>query len=308
MLFQLSLYSLSYLLCLIGKISIFFIYLYDINSFLSLSRSLNKGTNFYPNQIEILFLNIKLLFAPLVKGSRWKSLVRKDNAELNPEKLTRVIQFIPNIKHITKFKKVCSLKDDDTSIPFLYPAAIVLYPNVCLMADPAYPFPAIGSVHVYNTTTLFKKLTVDETFSCIIKADKTITHVKKGSEVEFISTLLDSENNPAWINSSKFLVMHKAHSKRQSSIATPPPSQTDTTTSTDTGNVQQQLAGTQWPEPVESDLTLVREDEWKLGSHISLDYAAVSKDYNPIHTSTLAAKLFGFPGIIIHGTYYILVV
>ena len=284
---------------------------------LSLFRSLNKGTNFYPNQIEIIFLNIKLLFAPLIKGSKWKSFVRKDNAELNPEKLTRVIQFIPNIKHINKFKKVCSLKDDDISIPFLYPAAIVLYPNVCLMADPAYPFPAIGSVHVYNTTTLYKKLTIDETFSCIIKADKTITHVKKGSEVEFISTLIDSDNNPAWINSSKFLVMHKARNKRQSSSTpTPAPTpQTDTTTSTDTanvqtpgtGNAQQQSTGAQWPEPIESDLTLVLEDEWKLGSHISLDYAAVSKDYNPIHTSTLAAKLFGFPGIIIHGTYYIIV-
>eukprot|EP00624_Nannochloropsis_granulata_P000202 evm.model.NODE_10758_length_3693_cov_18.078527.2 len=34
-------------------------------------------------------------------------------------------------------------------------------------------------------------------------------------------------------------------------------------------------------------------------------YAAVAKDNNPIHTSSLAAKAFGFPGVIMHGMYFI---
>jgi len=34
-------------------------------------------------------------------------------------------------------------------------------------------------------------------------------------------------------------------------------------------------------------------------------YAAVARDNNPIHTSNLAAKAFGFPGMIMHGMYFI---
>jgi acyl dehydratase len=36
---------------------------------------------------------------------------------------------------------------------------------------------------------------------------------------------------------------------------------------------------------------------------VGTDYAAVSGDRNPIHTSTVAAKLFGFPRRIAHGMW-----
>lgn len=39
---------------------------------------------------------------------------------------------------------------------------------------------------------------------------------------------------------------------------------------------------------------------------MGLRYAAVAKDNNPIHTSNIAAKAFGFPGVIMHGMYLFL--
>ena len=250
---------------------------------------MNNGKNFYPTSFQIFALNIKLFLAPLTKGSGWKSLVKKDLPELNSDALTRVIAFNPDNKHIQHFKKVCKLQEEETSIPFLYPAVIVIYPNCCLFAAPEYPFPAVGSVHIYNTTTLYRKITTNEKYSCVLKAEKSVKHAKRGSEVEFISSLLDKDNKSVWLNSSKFLIMHNQRKKI-----------TDTNTANTTN------ASTVWNEPpVESDLKLLFEDIWSLGPNASIEYANVSKDFNPIHTSTLAAKLFGFQGIIMHGMYMI---
>lgn len=233
-------------------------------------------------------MNIKLFFAPVSKGSKWKTLVRKDNPELNSDELTRVIAFAPDTKHIKDFKAVCKLRDEDLVIPFLYPAVVVLYPNCCLFASKYYPFPAVGSVHIFNTTTLYRKLTTSEKFTCVLKAEKSVRHAKRGSEVEFVSDLIDKDNKTVWSNSSKFLIMHNERKK----LAEPAPGSS--------------VAASTWDEPPsDSELTLLFEDVWVLGSNASTEYANVSKDYNPIHTSSIAAKLFGFPGIIMHGMYMI---
>jgi len=224
-----------------------------------------------------------------LKGSAWKSLVKKDNPELDAAKLTRTIAFEPDITHIKAFKDVCKLKDADDSIPFLYPAVVLLYPNICLLASPDYPFPAVGSVHVYNTTTLMQPLSSKQKYKSVLAADKTIRHAKKGSEVEFVSSMSDhTSGKSVWTNSTKFLVMHNQRKK------------SDTNTSATVG-----AQSTPWPEPETASLKLLLEDTWALGPNASREYAAVSKDYNPIHTSSLIAKLFGFPGIIMHGMYMI---
>ncbi|MDT0165846.1 MaoC/PaaZ C-terminal domain-containing protein [Actinotalea sp. AC32] len=43
--------------------------------------------------------------------------------------------------------------------------------------------------------------------------------------------------------------------------------------------------------------------QWRLGADVGQRYAAVSGDRNPIHTTTLAAKAFGFPRTIAHGMH-----
>lgn len=43
--------------------------------------------------------------------------------------------------------------------------------------------------------------------------------------------------------------------------------------------------------------------EWRLHADVGRRYAAVSGDRNPIHTSDLAARAFGFPRTIAHGMY-----
>ncbi len=44
-------------------------------------------------------------------------------------------------------------------------------------------------------------------------------------------------------------------------------------------------------------------DRWELAGTLGRQYAAISKDYNPIHLSGLSARLFGFDQPIMHGMY-----
>ena len=42
---------------------------------------------------------------------------------------------------------------------------------------------------------------------------------------------------------------------------------------------------------------------WRVEPRVGTDYARVSGDRNPIHTSRLGARLFGFPRPIAHGMW-----
>ena len=57
--------------------------------------------------------------------------------------------------------------------------------------------------------------------------------------------------------------------------------------------------------PEEDTTPPLVEKTLSLGPDMGRRYAAVSKDNNPIHTMAVAAKAFGFPGVIMHGMYFI---
>lgn len=50
---------------------------------------------------------------------------------------------------------------------------------------------------------------------------------------------------------------------------------------------------------------LAPPQQLKLASNAPVKWAALCKDVNPIHMSSVAAKLFGFPGIIAHGNHVV---
>jgi hypothetical protein len=52
-----------------------------------------------------------------------------------------------------------------------------------------------------------------------------------------------------------------------------------------------------------SDLELDADAVWRLPANLGRQYSRVSGDYNPIHTSALGGKAFGFPRAIIQGMW-----
>lgn len=117
------------------------------------------------------------------------------------------------------------------------------------------------------------------------QVDPTVRAAKKGSEVTFISTLLDSDGEPVWTNSSTYLILHKQPQHVVQALKK--------------GEEPAVTKGDEQQDDDEPQAML--QQKWRLPRDMGRRYAAVSKDNNPIHTSPLAAKAFGFPNTIMHG-------
>lgn len=245
---------------------------------------MSKGgaETFYPTKNHTRVLSYKLLTGGLGKGKKWQKDVQKDGFQLCDRVLSARLPLVPEAKHVADMIRVCELPNHPVSrMPLIYPAVLMVYPNCLLFTKPEYPFPAVGSVHVANHTKIFRAMPVDEEYPAMIKVDPVVRPAKKGSEVTFISTLHDKAGEPVWTNTSTFLVLHK----RLQTI-------------TPTVKPEREL------EPPSTTAPTL-EKEFKLAADMGRRYAAVANDNNPIHTSALAAKAFGFPGVIMHGMYFI---
>ncbi len=152
---------------------------------------------------------LKLVMAHLGKGSAWKKKVLKEDFSIDSKPLTREISLKAEESHVAAFKEVCGLKDKVVELPIIYPATLMVFPTCGIFASPEYPFPAVGSVHVRNVTTINRPLTVSEEFRSTLRPSSEVRHAKRGTEVDICSNLVDKRGITVWTNTSTFLVMHK---------------------------------------------------------------------------------------------------
>jgi len=177
---------------------------------------MSKGgaETFYPTNAHTRVLSYKLFTGGLGKGKKWQKDVQKEGFQLCDRVLSAQLPLVPSVQHVADMVRVCELPTSDpssppTHLPFIYPAVLMVYPNCLLFTKPEYPFPAVGSVHVSNRTTIYRPLSVEEEYAALIKVDPVVTPAKKGTEVTFISTLHDKAGVLVWSNASTFLVLHK---------------------------------------------------------------------------------------------------
>jgi len=282
-----------------------------------LDKIYNKGNNVYPSFIQVCTLNQKLLLTSLTK--KIPKFIIKNYTEdiIFDEKLIREFEMTVDRKHIDSFRKVLEVKDPDErkeeremeQVPIIYPAALMVYPTCCMFGSPEYPFSAIGSVHILNRTLLHREISSTEQLHVKVWAGIG-RPVKKGTEIDIFSVLIDTMGQKVWENSSTFLVMHKRPKKRDANGNIIDMSkQTNRSLSISQSSVYGLNSSVMVKSSnftTENDAMpseLIYESEWDLPKNLGRSYAAVCKDYNVIHVSTLCAKAFGFPSMIIHGLY-----
>lgn len=158
------------------------------------------------------------------------------------------------------------------NVPLTYPFVLTFPTVMSLLAGFDFPFPALGAVHVENQITAQRPIAVTDTVAVTVHAENLREH-RKGMLVDFISTVAVG-NDPAWQQVSTFL-----HQQRTS------------------------LSGEPKPEPGPRPKLPPPNGILRINQGRIRRYAAVSGDRNPIHTSALGARLFGFPGAIAHGMF-----
>ena len=210
---------------------------------------------------------------PLIGGSR--------DATSLPAKGVEVSGVQVDVANLAAYTRVCDLRLGD-SLPLTYPFTLTFPLTMQLMLDPGFPFPAMGSVHLFNEITSRRALRVGDELSIRAHAENLREH-PSGLLVDVVTEIRtgdDNDDEPAWLQRSSML------SKRRTSLSpakdAPRPPKPEPPTAAELG-----------------DPTVTRS----VSEAQIAEYAAVSGDRNPIHVSKVGAKAFGFPNVIAHGMW-----
>ena len=158
------------------------------------------------------------------------------------------------------------------NVPLTYPFALTFPSAMELLTSFDFPFPAMGAVHVENHITAHRPIAVTDTVGVKVHAENLREH-RKGLLVDLV-TAVSVGNELAWEQVATFL-----HQQRTS------------------------LSGEPKPEAPKSGRLPPPNAILRITPGQIRRYAGIGGDRNPIHTSVIGAKLFGFPTVIAHGMY-----
>jgi hypothetical protein len=170
--------------------------------------------------------------------------------------------------HLARYDRVCGFRLTDT-LPATYPHVLAFPLAMDLMSAPGFPFPVVGVVHVNNRITVHRPLSADETLDFAVHAENLRPH-DRGRQFDVVATAT-AGGEDVWTGVSTYLSKNARKSE---------------------GHGKRDHAPT--PAPTA---------RWRVPARVGTDYAAVSGDRNPIHTSRIGARLFGFPRPIAHGMW-----
>lgn len=177
-----------------------------------------------------------------------------------------------SVADLAGYSRVCGFPVTG-ALPLPYPHLLAFPLQMLLMSDDRFPLPLLGAVHVENTVTVHRPLSVDDALDLTVWAQNLRPH-RRGRQVDLVSEVTVA-GEVAWRGTSTYLARGREHPDAPS--AEPPPlTALDTVTSG----------------PV-----------WRLASGAGRTYAGVSGDWNPIHVHALTARPLGFPSAIAHGMF-----
>ncbi|MDT0201403.1 MaoC/PaaZ C-terminal domain-containing protein [Nocardioides sp. AE5] len=206
---------------------------------------------------------------PTLPGVNQLPGVRKTSREL-PDLAFRREGVLVERDHVDAYAKVCGFPIKDTApLPYLHMIAFPLH--MAIMTDQAFPFPAIGTVHLENRITQHRPVAIGERVSAQATATNLRTH-SKGRAFDMEVSITAEDGSVIWESTSTYLRVGKGDKEN--------------------GERGIELA------PVASGGAT-----WRLAGDLGRRYAAVSGDSNPIHLYPLTAKAFGFPRHIAHGMW-----
>ncbi|ACQ81829.1 MaoC domain protein dehydratase [Beutenbergia cavernae DSM 12333] len=146
---------------------------------------------------------------------------------------------------------------------------------MAVMVREDFPLRPLGLVHVANSIAQLRPVTLADSLRVRAWAERLEPH-RSGTQVDLVAEVSTLDDGVAWRGRSTYL----AKGVRLAGLGAPPEAEAPA-----------ELVA---PAPT---------GEWRLPADTGRRYAAVSGDRNPIHTSSLAARAFGFPRAIAHGMY-----
>jgi acyl dehydratase len=170
-------------------------------------------------------------------------------------------------EHLAGYNRVCGYQLSDV-LPATYPHVLAFGLAMRLMSGEDFPFPVVGVVHVANHIEQLRPIHADERLEFAVRAADLRPH-ERGRQFDMRVTASVGDE-VVWRGVSTYL-------RREKTTAGRPP--------------------VDRPQPPRASAV------WRVGRDVGRRYAKVSGDHNPIHTSRIGARLFGFPRPIAHGMW-----
>ncbi len=188
-----------------------------------------------------------------------------------PDRTVTVDELPIDRTNVAEYAEVTGLRYGD-AVPLTYPFALTFPSVMSLVSGFDFPFAAMGSVHLENEITQYRPIRATDTVNIAVHAENLREH-RKGLLVDVV-TDVSVGNEVAWHQVTTFL-----HQQRTS------------------------LSDEPKPPPQKQPKLPAPKAILRISPGQIRRYAAVGGDHNPIHTSSVGAKLFGFPTSIAHGMF-----
>ncbi|WP_280239338.1 MaoC/PaaZ C-terminal domain-containing protein [Nocardia abscessus] len=188
-----------------------------------------------------------------------------------PDRAVRLDGLRVDPDHLAAYCRATGLRFGD-ALPLTYPFILTFPLAMQLVVARDFPFVAVGAVHAQNVIERTRDISVSEPLDIRTHIENLREH-PKGLLVDAISDVKVGREL-VWHQVTTFL-----HQQRTSL----------------SGGPKQEPKPDEVPPP---PLRTLRVDQKTI-----IRYAAASGDHNPIHTSALGAKAFGFPRSIAHGMW-----
>lgn len=169
---------------------------------------------------------------------------------------------------LAEYDRVCGFRLSG-QLPVTYPHVLAFPLAMHLMSAPDFPFGVIGLIHIANTITAVRPIAAGEPLDFEVRAADLRPH-DRGLQFDIIVSA-SANGTPVWHGTSTYLHRSPGTPGGHAEVTSHPA----------------------------ANPTAV----WRIGRRVGRDYARVSGDRNPIHTSRLGAKAFGFPGPIAQGMW-----
>ena len=188
-----------------------------------------------------------------------------------PDLTLRLTDIAVDPDRLTAYDRVCGFRLRDV-LPPTFPHILAFPLQLSLMTDPAFPFGAIGLVHIYNRITQHRAIKSSERLQIDVCATPVEDH-PRGKQFS-LRTEARVGDEVVWEEISTNLKRGKPAGGSSS-------------------------PGNELPDAEDLPATAT----WPLPGDLGRRYGSVSGDLNPIHVHPLSARLFGFPSAIAHGMW-----
>lgn len=173
---------------------------------------------------------------------------------------------------LAQYREACGYPSDGP-LPILYPYVLTSGLQVGTMMNAAFPLKPLGTVHLRNQVLQHRAIGAEEALRAVCFTGESRI-AKQGLEYD-MHVVITADGKRVWENTSTYLSRGRYGQADESR-----------------------------PKAVLPELADINQEvPFLVPAGMGRSYARITGDYNPIHVSTILAKLFGFSRAIIHGMW-----